>query len=100
MLQSSAKFQAQLWKYQAPKAAWYFITLPKEDSLRINHQNLLKIKGWGSIPVEVKIGQNVWRTSIFPSSKSGCYILPIKAEIRKKEKISEGDVVNVEFLVV
>jgi hypothetical protein len=39
----------------------------------------------------VTIGQTVWKTSIFPDSKSGSYLLPLKAEVRKKEKIGVGD---------
>ena len=32
---------------------------------------------------------------LYTYSKTGAYILPIKAEVRKKEKITAGDVVSV-----
>jgi len=41
----------------------------------------------------VNIGKTSWMTSIFPDKKSTSYLLPIKAEIRKKEQIKENDVI-------
>ncbi|CAB4654782.1 unannotated protein [freshwater metagenome] len=43
------------------------------------------------------IGESNWATSLFRESKSGSYILPLKKEIRSKEKITEGDLVSVCF---
>ncbi|MEZ5690777.1 MAG: DUF1905 domain-containing protein [Rickettsiales bacterium] len=84
---------ASLWKYKG-KAAWYFITLPKEISEEIkffcSHINI----PFGSLPVEVKIGETTWKTSIFPDNKAGSYLLPVKSLIRKKEKLAEGDAVS------
>ena len=45
--------------------------------------------------VSANIGGTTWETSIFPSSDLGAYILPIKAEVRKKQKITVGDDVQV-----
>jgi hypothetical protein len=45
------------------------------------------------VPVKATIGKTSWRTSIFPDSKSGSYVLPVKAGVRKKEKLEEGDTV-------
>jgi hypothetical protein len=56
-------------------------------------------KGWGSLPVEVTIGKTTWKTSIFPDSKSGTFILPIKAVVRKKEEVYEGDARTIVFSV-
>jgi hypothetical protein len=49
--------------------------------------------GWGSIPVAVWIGGTAWQTSLFPSN--GRFDLPLKASIRKAEKLAEGDMVTV-----
>ena len=35
-----------------------------------------------------------WRTSVFPQ-KSGGYILPVKAEVRRKVGIAAGDEVTI-----
>lgn len=50
--------------------------------------------GFGSLPVEVTVGKTVWKTSIFPESKDGAFLLLIKAEVRKKESIKAGDLVS------
>ncbi len=47
-------------------------------------------RGWGSLRVEVRIGATTWKTSVFPDKKSGTYILPVKADVRKKENIKAG----------
>jgi Domain of unknown function (DUF1905) len=52
-------------------------------------------RGFGSVRVQVRIGGSRWKTSIFPDSKLGCYVLPVKKAIRKAEAIEEGDVAKV-----
>lgn len=51
-------------------------------------------RGFGSLPVGVKIGRTEWRTSIFPDRKSGSYVFAIKADVRKKERIAVGDTIT------
>ena len=53
-----------------------------------------KRRGWGSVRVAVTIGNTHWQTSIFPSSQLNAYLLPIKSEVRKSEKIAVGDTVK------
>jgi hypothetical protein len=99
MNKNQIKFRAKLWKYQG-KAAWYFINLPEDESLQIKYHNILRIRGWGSLPVNVQIGETKWKTSIFPDGKRGCYILPVKSEVRKNEKLKEGSAVEVRLEVI
>jgi hypothetical protein len=47
----------------------------------------------------VTIGNTTWETSIFPASKLEAYLLPLKAEVRKKEKFSAGDTVTVKLKI-
>ena len=49
----------------------------------------------------LKLGRNsnakkntIWKTAIWFDTKKNTYILPLKAEIRNKEQIAEGDKVN------
>jgi len=53
--------------------------------------------GWGVIPVTVRIGKTKWTTSLFP--KDGRYLVPIKASVRKAEKLEKGDTVSVRLEV-
>lgn len=97
MVDLSFSFSAQCWLWQAEKAAWHFVNLPEEKSAEIkffNENMSSKKRGWGAVKVIAKIGATEWSTSIFPQ-KEGAYILPIKASVRKAEKISEGSEVHV-----
>ena len=49
--------------------------------------------GWGVIPVQVRIGDTEWETSLFP--KDGCYLVPLKDRVRRAEGLDEGDEVTV-----
>ncbi len=78
---------APLWQYSAMKGTWFFVTIPKKESAALKKGFGQKRKGWGSIPVLATIHATTWSTSIFPDAKSGCYILPVKAKIRKQEAL-------------
>jgi hypothetical protein len=45
------------------------------------------------IPVSARIGRTTWTTSLFP--KDGGYLLPVKAVVRRAERIDLGDEVAV-----
>ena len=70
---------------------WHFITIPKETAAEIKATFGKRARGWGSLPVTTTIGETTWDSSIFPDSKSGTYILPLKFTVRKAEKLTNGD---------
>jgi hypothetical protein len=73
-----------------------FATVPADISEDVRDMGLPR-KGFGSVRVRVRLGTSAWRTSIFPDSKSGCYVLPVKKAVRTKEKVGIGDMVDVEI---
>jgi hypothetical protein len=83
-------FAAEVWLYRG-KSAWHFITVPKAESGDIRRLFGEHAHGWGSLPVRVTVGEVSWMTSIFPEKSSGCYLLPLKASIRKSAEIKVGD---------
>lgn len=91
---SSFPFKAKVWLYDGA-AGWHFVTLPITLAKTIRELFDEYKKGWGSIPVRVTVNQLSWKTSIFPDKKSQSYLLPLKSDVRKKLKISEGDTLNV-----
>lgn len=100
MLQESISFKSEVWLWSGGKAAWHFVTLPKENAAQVKFfVGERKTKGWGSVPVKATIGNTSWQTSIFPDKKRGSYILPLKAEVRKKEKISQGKEAEITLLL-
>jgi hypothetical protein len=86
--------KAKLWLYPGETASWHFLTVPKDVSTKIKKLKPLTPRGWGSVRVQAKINKTVWDTSIFPDSKSGTYILPIKASVRRAEGIFTDDSVH------
>jgi hypothetical protein len=80
-------------------SGWYFVSVPKKQSAAIRKAFAGLGRGFGSLPVRVTVGMSTWRTSIFPDSKTGTYLLALKAEVRKKEKIGEGSEVRFSFSV-
>ena len=56
-------------------------------------------RGFGSVRVAATINGVMWRTSVFPQ-KSGGYILPIKAEVRRRAGIAADEEVTVELELI
>ncbi|WP_422040315.1 DUF1905 domain-containing protein [Roseibium sp.] len=93
-------FSADLWLSPGP-GGWTFVTLPAvcADQIRFVAGGQ-KAKSWGMIKVKVTIGSSTWRTTIWPDKASGSFLLPIKAAVRKAERVSVGDRVEVDMTVV
>jgi len=88
-----------LWLWSGEGGSWHFVTVPEELSAQIRAQAFAGPRGFGSVRVEASIDGVRWRTSVFPQ-KSGGYILPVKAEVRRKAGIAAGDEVKVELELV
>ncbi|MFT7183867.1 MAG: hypothetical protein ACI9QC_000192 [Oceanicoccus sp.] len=92
-MEPTFELKSELWVWQG-KAAWHFFTIDENTSKQIKaFQGVDKRRGWKSVRVEVKLGKSKWRTSIFPQKKE-TYILPVKAEIRKTNKLLAGSEVK------
>ncbi len=96
--QKTFKVKGQVWRYHGP-AAWYFVTLPAKQSKQIKFHAADQQSAWGSVRVKAKIGKTSWKTSLFPDSKAAAYLLPIKADVRRKEKLEAGSDVNITLLI-
>ena len=71
----------------------YFLALPKQESDRIKEVFGGMKRGFGSLAVIASLAKTKWKTSIFPDNELGIYVLPLKADVRKKEKIKSGDTI-------
>ena len=87
-----------IWKGEAA-GRWHFITIPEEESVEIRTHAFGNPRGFGSVKVEARVGDVVWRTSVFPLNGGG-YLLPVKAEVRRKAEIAAGDEVTVELALL
>ena len=83
------KFTAKMWNYSSTVGTygWYIACLPKEMSKEIRENLKFLEEGWGRLKMTTKIGNTQWETAIWFDTKLQTYLLPLKAEIRKKEKI-------------
>lgn len=90
------EFNGKIWFWKGP-APWFYVTVPAEQCGDLQAISGFVTYGWGMIPVNARIGQTEWKTSLFP--KDGLYIVPIKASVRKAEKLADGDDVTIQLIV-
>ena len=50
--------------------------------------------------VEVTVGATTWRTSVFPDTTRGAFVLPIKRAVRHAEDLDDGDDITVTLRVL
>lgn len=86
--------KAEVWLYPGESANWHFVSVPKNTSAEIRERFGKHSRGFGSLPVKATIGKTDVSTSVFFDGKSGTYILPLKASVRKKEGIVRGDTIR------
>ncbi|MGI5379513.1 DUF1905 domain-containing protein [Streptomyces sp. CA-251387] len=82
------------WRGPAP---YYFVQVPDHESADIREVAAMATYGWGVIPVEARIGEVAFETSLFP--KDGGYLLPLKKAVRAPQGLGAGDEVTVGMTV-
>lgn len=88
------KIKGKLWKYPS-MAAWYMLSVDKATSAKIKKL----AKKPGNVKVKVTINKDTWATSLFPTKKDD-YMFSVKSDIRKKNKLDAGDMVEASFTLV
>ena len=91
-------FDSVLFPWDA-KPSVVFVALPQDQSDAIDHAVSLT-GGFGSVKVNARIGKTEWSTSLFPNKELESYVLPLKAAVRKREKLKVGDVASVTIELV
>jgi len=79
-------FSTKMWKH-APTGGWYFVSLPKAISKEIRENLKWQEEGWGRMKAIAQYEEHTWETAIWFDTKADTYLLPIKAEIRKKSNL-------------
>ena len=85
-------FRGRIWHWRGP-APHHFVACPVRVSDDLAAGVFGESYGWGAIPVSVRIGEVVWETSVFP--KDGRYVVPIKADVRRRLGVDVGDAVAI-----
>lgn len=82
------EFSSKIWQHDS-SGGWYFAALPKDFSREIRENLKWQEEGWGRMKASAEIGTLKWDSAIWFDTKRGTYILPIKAEIRRKGNIEK-----------
>ena len=80
------EFTGSIWQH-SPNGGWHFVSLPKDISQEIRNNLQWQEEGWGRMKAKAKIGDVEWDTAIWFDTKLDRYILPVKADIRRKLKL-------------
>jgi hypothetical protein len=91
-------FAACIWKYNA-KGGWYFVSLPVEISRDIRLHLKHFEEGWGRLKCKASIRELDWYTAIWYDTTHKTYLLPIKADVRRRLKLQIDDDVKVHLEV-
>ncbi len=91
-------YPAKIWKHNAPNS-WYFVSLPKAISKEIRANLQWQEEGWGRMKITASIKNVQWQTAIWFDTKLDTYLLPLKAEIRKKLRLKLEQEIEVDLYV-
>lgn len=81
-METAYTFTAKVWYSE-----WYFVSLPQDTANEIRQLFKSHEEGWGRLKATAKIGSSEWKTAIWFDTKSQTYLLPVKKDVRTKEKI-------------
>jgi Domain of unknown function (DUF1905) len=90
------EFSGEIWFWRGP-SPHHFVSVPGQHCQALKSISASVTYGWGMIPVQARIGQTVWTTSLFP--KDGGYLVPVKASVQRAEELELGDLVTVRLHV-
>lgn len=92
------EFSAKVWKYEGPNG-WYFASVPHDLSKQIRKTHFDSEEGWGRLKSKVTINKSIWKTSIWFDTKHDCFLVPVKASVRKKEGITDGSEISLKLKI-
>ena len=85
---------AEVWLHPG-EAGWHFVTLPEDVADEIRARVAGSPSPFGMARVEATIGTTTWSTSLYADTKRASFLLPIKSDVRRREGIGAGDVVEI-----
>lgn len=83
------------WRGPAPH---HFVEVAGEPADLVHELAREVTYGWGMVPVRVRIGATSSTTALWP--RQGGYVVPLKAALRRSERVELGDVVTVHVEVL
>jgi hypothetical protein len=99
MASGQFSFAAKVWEWEGA-SSWHFVSLPEDLAELVGEVFAQRARGFNSQRVEVSIGADTWRTSIFPDAKRGTYLLPVKKQIPQRLRLGPGSEVSVGLTIL
>lgn len=90
------RFEIDVLHWRGP-SPYFFAPLPPEAAAEVQRVARSVTYGWGMIPVAARMGDVVFKTSLFP--KDDGYLLPLKDVVRRQANVTAGDRVAIEMTV-
>jgi hypothetical protein len=85
------KFTAPLWRWEARRGLWTFVSLPTAVTADIRDLAGDLPRGFGAVRAHARVGTVQWWTSVFPQEADGASVLPIKRNVRDESDLALGD---------
>jgi hypothetical protein len=77
------------WRPSDPSSGgWHFVSVAGDPAAEIRFAALGTASSFGSVRVTAVIEGTKWKTSLFPQKETGGFLLPVKAEVRRREALS------------
>jgi hypothetical protein len=90
------RFEAEIIYWRGP-SPYFFVAVPSEHVTELRGVARAVTYGWGVVPVEARIGEVAFTTSLFPKDET--YLLPLKVAVRRKANVTAGDRIDVEMTI-
>ena len=90
------RFEADVIHWRGP-SPFFFVAIPAEHVSELRGVARAVTYGWGMVPVEARIRDVAFTTSLFPKDET--YLLPLKVAVRRKADITAGDRIAVEMTI-
>jgi hypothetical protein len=90
------EFETQVIHWRGP-SPFFFAPIPPQHLEALRQAARIVSYGWGMVPVDVTLGGAAFKTSLYP--KDGGYLLPLKADVRRRANVTAGDVIAVELAI-
>jgi hypothetical protein len=92
------EFTAIPWQHTGA-GGWLFVAIPPDLAHEIRAHLKSEEEGWGRLKATAHIGKSTWATAIWFDTKWQTYLLPLKADVRKKEDLKVGHTYSITIWV-
>jgi hypothetical protein len=98
VIRTAYEVTATAWRSEGPTGR-YFVTLPSDVATELRERFGGSHEAVGSLPVSVGLGRSIWSTSLYADADSESYVIPIKDDVRLRERVRDQQEVTLRFVI-